>query len=129
MRDLSKIYSPPHGILLLVRLARMENRIGGCVGLRRIGGDACEMMRLFIRPEFRGMGLGKRCARDIIEKAREMGYRAMRLHTLPSMKEALSIYRALGFSEIPPYGADPVEGAIFMEMDLQKQGARTAPAS
>ncbi len=76
------------------------------------------MKRLFVRPVFRGRGFGRSCAERIVREAREMGYAVMRLNTLPSMREAISLYRSMGFSMIECYTETPVEGALFMELVL-----------
>ena len=108
-------YSPPTGCLLV---AQWETEPAGCVALRRFEGETCEMKRLYIRPRFRGRGLGKVLARKVIERAREAGYRRMRLDTLPGMKAARDLYVSLGFREIAPYRYNPVEGAVFLELAL-----------
>ena len=118
-QELTKLpgeYVPPGGRLFL---AVAGEEAAGCVALRKIGVGVCEMKRLYVRPGFRGTGLGRTLAEKVIEAAREIGYRSMRLDTLPGkMDRAITMYRALGFKEIEPYYDNPVEGAVFMELEL-----------
>lgn len=111
-------YSPPSGRLIL---ACDDGKLAGCVALHRIDDNVCEMKRLYLRPEFRKKGIGRRLANTIIEIALEIGYAKMRLDTVPSMKEAILLYHSLGFAEIGSYRPNPVPGAIFMEMELEVQ--------
>ncbi len=104
-------YSPPSGRLLIAESA-------GCVALRPIDDRICEMKRLYVRPDHRGSGLGRHLVEAIISEARSIGYRAMRLDTMPKMDRAQGLYAALGFHEIPAYRYNPEPGARFLELDL-----------
>ena len=109
-------YAPPDGRLLL---ANYEGQLAGCVALHRWEAGVCEMKRLYLRPSFRGKGLGRAIAEAIIAEARNIGYRCMRLDTIePIMKDAVEMYRKLGFREIAPYRPNPIAGAIYMELQL-----------
>jgi ribosomal protein S18 acetylase RimI-like enzyme len=99
-------------------LARVDGAVAGCVALRRIDDDTCEMKRLYVRPQFRGRDLGRTLARHVIDAARDRGFKRMRLDTLPQMTSALQLYRSLGFVEIAPYRFNPVEGSRFMELTI-----------
>jgi len=117
LNELPGDYSPPSGRLLL---GFHDSDPAGCVALRRISEEICEMKRLFVRPQCRGLGLGRALAAKVIEDAREIGYRGMRLDTVPTMQTAIALYVSLGFKEIEPYRYNPIKGAKFMELDLTK---------
>ncbi len=116
-------YAPPHGALLLARSTGGEAI--GCVALRPIAPvGCCEMKRLYVAPQGRGLGLGKALVEAVIGEARRIGYREMRLDTLPDMAEAIALYRRLGFEDIPPYYDTPVAGTIFMALKLGRPKGR-----
>jgi putative acetyltransferase len=108
-------YAPPGGSLLL---AFEEGEPVGCVAVRKLEGSTCEMKRLYVRPASRGKGIGRRLAEEIVRVAGELGYRSMRLDTIPGMVEAISLYRSIGFTEVDPYRHNPIEGALFMSLEL-----------
>ncbi|MEK7468011.1 MAG: GNAT family N-acetyltransferase [Planctomycetota bacterium] len=108
-------YGPPGGALLL---ARHGNSAAGCVALRSLGRGACEMKRMFVRPRFRGLGIGRALAEAIVERGRKLGYRTMKLDSVSRLETALGIYRTLGFKKTAPYCHNPLEGAIFLAKRL-----------
>lgn len=110
-------YAPPHGELLLAK--QTDGEALGCVGLRPLpAAGCCEMKRLYLAPDARGTGLGRALAEAIIEKAREIGYRELRLDTLATMTSAIGLYQGMGFAKIEPYYAPTPPGTIFMALHL-----------
>lgn len=100
-------------------LATYEGQLAGCVALHKLDGAICEMKRLYLRPKFRGKGLGRVLAETVIQQARQIGYKRMRLDTVePMMKDAVAMYRRLGFKEIAPYRPNPISGTLYMELEL-----------
>ena len=119
LRTLPGKYAPPAGRLLL---AFCEQQPAGMGALRPMAEEGiCEMKRLFVRPAFRGHSVGRALAEKLIEEASTIGYRKMRLDTVPGkMDKAIAMYRELGFKEISSYYATPVTGTIFMELQLTR---------
>ncbi len=119
-KELAKLpgeYAVPDGCLLL---AFYGKSIAGCAGLRKLGQGICEMKRMYVRPNFRGKGIGRAMSVRIIEIARAIGYKHMRLDTIDTMRTAISLYKSLGFKKIKPYRYNPVNGASYMELLLVK---------
>ena len=138
-------YAPPEGRLFL---AEYDAKLAGCVALHRAASDECkvasreparripevrlaeerigEMKRLYLRPEFRGKGLGRLLAERVLDEARGIGYTKLRLDTVePVMKDAVAMYRRMGFREIAPYRENPMAGTMYMEVDLGERLGRT----
>jgi putative acetyltransferase len=108
-------YAPPRGRLFI---AHDRGEAAGCIALRPLDGNACEMKRLYVRPGFRSAGVGARLVERVIGEAQQLGYERMYLDTLPSMEAAQRLYERLGFKDVPPYRSNPVAEARFLALDL-----------
>jgi len=108
-------YAPPRGRLLL---AFAGTEVAGCVALRPLEVDICEMKRLFVRPNFRGRRIGAKLVEQIVADARTIGYRTMLLDTLPHMQDAIGLYRTFGFVRCAAYYETPLADTVFMELQL-----------
>jgi putative acetyltransferase len=116
VKNLPGAYGPPRGRLLLAHCA---DHVAGCIALRKLEKGICEMKRLYVRPGDRGRGLGQLLVERLIAEARSMGNKRMRLDTVGSaMKDAVALYRRMGFREIAPYSSIPIESALWMELLL-----------
>lgn len=115
LRHLDEKYGPPDGRLYL---AYCDGALAGCVGLRRLDGQGCEMKRLYVRPAFRGKKLGALLVERIIADAREIGYAHMLLDTLPFLKSAIQMYKKFGFYEVDSYNDSPMDTSIYMRLEL-----------
>ena len=105
-------FGPPDGCLIL---AKFNGKPTGCVGLMDLGDGICEVRRLFVKPEYRRLGIGKALIKAAIEHARRIGYKIMRLNTNKRMAIAEKLYRSLGFKDIEPYEQFDVDGMVFLE--------------
>jgi putative acetyltransferase len=108
-------YAQPSGAILL---ARVDGELAGCVAVRPIEGDVCEMKRLYVKDKFRGLAIGKKLAQAIIEKAKQRNYKTMRLDTLERLETAMAIYQKLGFKRIEPYYANPLNEVAYWQLEM-----------
>jgi ribosomal protein S18 acetylase RimI-like enzyme len=116
LAELPGKYAAPRGRLYL---ARVDGDIAGCIALRPLETGVCEMKRLWVRPAYRGHGVGRALCDRLVDDARQIGYRVMRLDTIgATMQKAVGLYRALGFREIPAYYDNPIPGALYLELTL-----------
>lgn len=117
IEHLADKYGLPEGRLYIIKV---ENQVAGCIGLRKIDDENCEVKRLYVRPAFRGHKLAIKLIEKIIDDAKEIGYKSMLLDTLPFLKEAIHLYKKLGFYEISSYNNNPMDTLIYMKLDLHK---------
>lgn len=115
LEHLDTKYGLPSGRLYL---AFYDEKLAGCIGLRKIDDQNCEMKRLYVRPAFRGKNIGGKLIQQILKDAKERGYSHMLLDTLPFLKSAIHMYKAYGFYEIPSYNDSPMNTSIYMKLDL-----------
>lgn len=115
LADLERQYGPPAGCLLLVE---QDRQALGCCGVRLWENDIAELKRMYLKPELRGQGLGATLLMRALEQAGALGYKRIRLDTLPSMQAAIHIYRRFGFTDIPAYRENPAEGVLYLEKNL-----------
>jgi putative acetyltransferase len=113
LAELTAQYGPSQGGILLLTV---EGRPAGCVAVRRFEKDTAELKRMYVRPAYRGQGYGRRLGEEALALTRGLGYRAIRLDTLPKMAAAIALYQSLGFVEIEPYRFNPVPGAKYFEL-------------
>ncbi len=114
--SLAELYAPPEGLLLLARAP--DGAVAGGVGMKGLEPGICEMKRLFVRPSWRGHGLGRSLAEAVVQAGRDAGYAFMRLDTLARLEEAVALYRSIGFYEIAPYYENPMDGVFYLEKAL-----------
>ncbi len=119
--SLADLYAPPGGRLLLARAP--DGSPAGGVGMKGLEPGICEMKRLYVRPPWRGCGLGRRLAEAVVRAGRDAGYSHMRLDTLARLHEAVALYRSMGFREIPPYYDNPMDGVFYLEKALGRPEA------
>ena len=113
--ELRTAYAQPDACFIL---AMWEGMVSGCVAMRRLDAETCEMKRLYVRPSFRGLAIGRLLVEVLIGRARATGYKTMRLDTLSTLKTAIRLYEALGFKYIEPYNEPLAENTLYMELDL-----------
>ncbi len=118
LENLELKYGLPDGRLYIATVA---GEVAGCIGLKKIDDECCEMKRLYIRPAFRGLGLASELVEKIINDAHETGYKTMLLDTLPFLQGAIHLYKKFGFYEIPAYNDSPMENSIYMKLDIASE--------
>ena len=116
--EIKQQYSRPNGIIIIA-YGNDKNPMG-CFGIRKFTESICELKRMYLKKEFRGLGFGQQLLTKAIEVGRELNYKAMRLDTLPNMTSAIRLYKKVGFCEINPYRFNPIEGTKYFEIQLEK---------
>lgn len=117
LQSLPGKYSEPDGRMYI---ALLNDKVAGCIALRRFDQNSAELKRLYIRNGFRGLGISKRLIQRVIQDAMDTGYKSILLDTLETMKPAISLYTSFGFEEIESYYDNPIEGAKYFKLDLVK---------
>ncbi|MES2517828.1 MAG: GNAT family N-acetyltransferase [Bacteroidota bacterium] len=115
LQMLHEVYTPPKGCIIL---AKEANEVQGCVALKPIANGVCEMKRLYVKPIARGKKIGKLLVEELIQFAKNAGYKTMKLDTLSTLKEAVKMYRSMGFTETKPYVFNPLETVVYFELSL-----------
>ena len=115
IEELEQKFAPPLNTLVIVY---HKDTASACAGIKYFAPDICELKRMYVRPEFRGRGLGKLLCRMMMDYAREAGYSHMYLDTMPALDSAVKMYKAMGFREIEKYYPNPVENVIYMAYEL-----------
>lgn len=120
---LEEKYGMPRGRLYL---AYWNDAVAGCIALRPLSKQHCELKRLYVKEPFRGNGIAETLAKRLIADAKAIGYDTMLLDTLPFLTGALHLYQKLGFTETAPYNDSPMDTSIFLKLDLTPDSAHTA---
>ena len=115
LKTLHEVYLPPKGCIIL---AKQNDKTVGCIALKPIGNGVCEMKRLYVRPEVRGEGLGRKLVEELIRFAQKSSYQSMKLDTVSKLKEAIHLYRSIGFNETTPYVYNPLADVLYFELKL-----------
>ena len=115
IKNLPGKYALPYGRLYI---AYYDNKAAGCIALRKFENDGCEMKRLFVRPVYRHLKIGKKLVDKIIEDARELKYKYMVLDTLSNLHEAVSLYRKSGFQEVEAYYENHLDNVLYFKLEL-----------
>ena len=115
LQTLAKMYAPPSGELFLIE---NENIFIGCAGLRQLDSENCELKRMYVKSEFRGLKLGEQLMEISLKTAKDLGYKTMKLDTLSRLTPALKLYEKYGFQEIKPYNFNPENDVLYFEKSL-----------